>query len=56
MFPEWFCLDNKYYVKGKLNEKLEPTPFELFSAHIVPPCASIIPFEIKILVLCRDSM
>ena len=30
---------------GRLNEKVAPFLSELFSAHIFPPCASIIAFE-----------
>ena len=40
-------IDQFSELMGKLNEKLAPTPFELFSAQILPPCASIMPFEIK---------
>lgn len=32
---------------GRVNEKVAPLPLELFSAHILPPCASIILLQIK---------
>ena len=35
------------YVIGKLNENLAPTPFWLFSAHIFPPCDSIMLLEMN---------
>jgi hypothetical protein len=36
------------FAKGKLNENVAPSfPSLLFSAHILPPCASIILLEIN---------
>jgi hypothetical protein len=32
---------------GKLNENVAPLPSALFSAHILPLCASTMPFEIS---------
>jgi len=32
---------------GMVKLKIDPLPLELFWAHILPPCASIIFFEIK---------
>jgi hypothetical protein len=36
------CLSN-----GRLTENIAPLPSALFSAHILPPWASIVPLEIK---------